>query len=114
MYVVKKHFGRTETRAGDFRTEQEAIAAIMDKLKEDKNFNLPATYGLYEGMDLIKEYTQDDIPASATEPSSDSTGASGKGSGKSFAPNPFSTTPRLGPQTWVKDDNKDEGEDKDK
>lgn len=111
MFIITKRYGRNETRISDFRTEQEAVAFIMEKLKEDKHFKLMATYCLYEGADLLKEYTQTDIPVSASDAAED-TAASGKGSGKSFAPSPFSTTPRLGPQTWIKEDSKDKDDEK--
>lgn len=113
MFVVTKRFGRNETRVGDFRVEQDAIAAIMEKLKEDRHFKLMATYCLYEGADLLKEYTQQDIPASRDDHSTADSAGSQKGSGKTFAPTPFNTTPRLGPQSWVKDDTTNE-DDKDK
>lgn len=114
MFVVTKRYGRNESRVGDFRAEQDAITVIMEKLKEDRHFKLMATYCLYEGADLLKEYTQDAIPVSASDNSSAADAAgSQKGSGKSFAPTPFNTTPRLGPQTWIKDDNTNE-DDKDK
>ncbi len=113
MFIITKRFGRNETRVADFRTEQDAINVIMEKLKEDRHFKLMATYCLYEGADLLKEYTQQDIPASVDDQSSSDAAGSQKGSGKSFAPTPFSTTPRLGPQTWIKDDTNEDDKDKD-
>lgn len=115
MFIVTKRYGRSETRVSDFSKEQDAINFIMEKLQEDKHFKLTATYGLYEGADLLREYTQNDIPASEGEGSSgsDASSVSKQGSSKTFAPTPFNTTPRLGPQTWIKDDTSNE-DDKDK
>lgn len=106
---------RNKTRIGNFSKEQEAVHFIMDKLQEDRHFKSVATYCLNEGADLLKEYTQDDlVTPTKNQIDEDASGASQQGSGKSFAPTPFSTTPRLGPQTWVKDVSKEEDEGKDK
>src|SRR6476620_5288771 len=112
MFVVTKRYGRSETRVGNFRTEQEAIADIMDKLTEDRTFKLAATYGLYEGADMLKEYTQDDIPVTTNEQDISDSSGSKKGSSKSFAPTPFNTTPHLGPRSYIKDDEEDDQKDK--
>lgn len=113
MFVVAKRFGRIETRLKEFSKQPEAESFIMEKLREDIQFKLMATYCLYEGADILREYTQMDVATptntNPSEDSSDTPSSQGKGSGKSFAPTPFSTTPRLGPQSWIKDD-----EDKDK
>jgi hypothetical protein len=115
MFVVTKRYGRTETRVGDFTKEQDAVKFIMEKLQEDRNFKLIATYGLYEGVDLLKEYTQDNLLVSGEDSgTADTTSASKTGSGKSFAPTPFNTAPRLGPQTWIKDTNPDNENDENK
>lgn len=112
MFVVKKRFGRAESRLSEFAKEQDAINFIMEKLKEDARFKSMAVYCLYEGADLLREYSQSDIPQEASESDADAgSGAQQKGSGQSFRPTPFNTTPRLGPQTWIKEDKKDEDED---
>lgn len=114
MFIVTKRYGRSETRVSDFSKEQDAVHAIMEKLQEDRHYKLMATYCLYEGADLLREYTQDDTPAIVSDKSeSDASSAAKQGSGKTFAPTPFNTTPRLGPQTWIKDDSTGE-DDKDK
>lgn len=110
MFVVTKRFGRIETRVNEFKQYNEAERFILEKLREDIQFKLMATYCLYEGADILREFTQADAEADTESgASSDSSGSEGgKGTGKSFAPTPFSTSPRLGPHTWIKDDNKDE------
>ena len=107
MYYVAQRFGSTETRIKDFSNEPEALRFIMEKLQEDKLYKLNAVYCLYEGMDLIGEYSQDDLVQAPTDEESS---ASQKGSEKSFRPTPFNTTPRLGPQSWIVggDDDKDD------
>ena len=107
MYHVAQRFGSTETRIEQFNKESEAILFIMQKLQEAKLYKLNAVYCLYEGMDLVREYSQEDLVENPVEEESSS---SQKGSEKSFRPTPFSTTPKLGPQSWIRgdDDNKDE------
>lgn len=114
MYFVAKRFGRgPETRLQEFSKEPDAIVFIMEKLREDKHFNLNAIYCLYEGADLLREFSQTDLPTELPTAIAESdSSASQKGSEKSFRPTPFSTTPRLGPQSWISDDKKDEDEKK--
>lgn len=115
MFIVTKRFGRAESRLSDFKKEQDAIAYIMERLNEDKGVQSTATYGLYEGADLLKEYTQQDIPVSANktnDEASDSGPGSQRSSGRSFAPTPFDTSPRMGPRTWVRDAGEDESDKK--
>ncbi|MDA8561906.1 hypothetical protein N9L02_02195 [Gammaproteobacteria bacterium] len=110
MFVVMKKFGRNETRVANYSKEQEAISAILEKLKEDKSYKLDATYCLYEGADLLKEYNQKDIPVSASDSAENNSEASKKGSSQSFSPTPLNMTPSLGPRSSIKDvdDKKDE------
>ncbi len=115
MYYVAKRFGRTETRLQEFSKEPEAVSFIMEKLQEDKLYKLDAVYCLYEGADIVQEYSQSDVVAPAESSGAESdTAASGKGSDKSFRPSPFSTTPRIGPQTWIVGDDKDQKDDDEK
>ncbi len=116
MFLVTKRFGRNESRLQSFKNEQDAEQFIIEKLREDKQFKVIATYCLYEGADLIREYTQSDIPVGGTASSSSSsddhqTAGGGQGRGSSFTPNPFSTSPKPAgmPQGWgsAKDDEKE-------
>jgi len=118
MFIVTKRFGRSETRLSDFSKEADAKKFIQKKLQEDVLFKLTAIYGLYEGADLIQEFTQKDIvqqashSGSSDESDADSGssggGSSGQGAGSrsSFAPTPFNTAPRPTgiPHSWVKDE----------
>lgn len=114
MFVVTKRFGRgAETRVKEFTKEPEAIQFIMEKLKEDQQFKVVAIYGLHEGADLVREFTESDLPPDTTShQDSDNSSASQRGSGQTFNPSPFNTTPRIGPQTGLRDVPKDD-EDKD-
>lgn len=112
MFVVTKRFGRAESRLSDFTKEKDAIDFIFAQLADDKRMVITATYGLYEGADLLREYSQENLPTTASEADAADATSADKSSGKRFAPTPFSTTPRLGPQTWVKDDGKNDEDDK--
>jgi hypothetical protein len=115
MFVVTKRFGRAETRVKEFTQELAAESFILEKLREDRSFKLMATYCLYEGADLLKEYTQDNIPvdtASDESAAADASSASQKGSGQSFRPTPFNTSPRIGPQSWISKDEDNKEKDK--
>jgi hypothetical protein len=91
----------------NFTKETDALKFIQDKLKEDILFKVNATYCLYEGADLMREFTQDDAaaaPASKDAPTGSS--ASGAGSRSSFTPTPFNNAPRPPgmPHSWIKDE----------
>lgn len=111
MFVVTKRFGRSETRLGDFKKEIEAKQFIQKQLQDDIRFKLTATYGLYEGADLLQEFTQQDAIKQSADDSSSGSDSSGQGAGSrsSFSPTPFNTAPRPGgvPHNWVKDENED-------
>lgn len=111
MFLVTKRFGRNENRLQSFKNEPEAEAFIFEKLREDKQFKVIATYCLYEGADLIREYSQSDIPASSSAASASDQSAGGHGRASSFNPNPFNTAPKPAgmPQGWgsARDDEKE-------
>jgi hypothetical protein len=107
MFVVTKRFGRSETRAGDFSKQVDAEKFIKEKLCEDILYKINATYGLYEGVDLLQEFKQSDVIDESTDSSASSTDSTGSsGSRSSFSPTPFNTAPRPTgmPQSWVKDE----------
>lgn len=103
MFSVAKRFGRSESRLDNFNKQADAEKFIQEKLQEDIRFKVNATYALYEGADLLREYTQDDV---VSAPADTSSSAQGAGSRSSFTPTPFNTAPRPGgvPHNWVKDD----------
>jgi hypothetical protein len=111
MFVVTKRFGRSETRVGDFSKQADALKFIQEKLREDILYKINATYGLYEGADLLQELKQSDVVTTQTDSSTllsgDSTGA--PGSRSSFSPTPFNTAPRPTgmPPNWIKDEDDD-------
>ncbi len=110
MYSVTKRFGRTETRIKDFPKEADAMIFIKEKLLEDIRFKIMASYCLYEGADLLREFTQQEVETGETGDSSGS-GSQQRGTGQSFAPTPFATTPRIGPQSFVRDNKEDDKKD---
>ena len=112
MYVVTRRFDRgSNIRLKDFNKRIDAEDFIQERLQEDFNFkiNVNAIYGLYEGADILKEYTQADKLAKSQESSSSSDASSSQsaGSRSSFNPNPFNTAPRPAgmPNHWSKDTN---------
>jgi hypothetical protein len=111
MFVVTKRFGRSETRLRDFNKETDANQFIQEQLQDDIRFKLMATYGLYEGADLLKEFTQKDAIQESSSDSSGEGGTNGQstGSRSSFSPTPFNTTPRPGgmPPNWIKGEEED-------
>lgn len=107
MFVVTKRFGRSETRMGDFRQQKDAESFIQEKLQDDIRYKINATYGLYEGADLLKEFKQSDVVMKESDTGgTDSSSAGGAGQRSSFTPTPFNTAPRPTgmPQNWVKDE----------
>lgn len=108
MFKVAQKFGRSENFLQEFSEESQAIDFIMEKLKQDKHFKVMASYCLYEWSDLIREYTQDDIPEDTQNKNDDEDAnkGAGRGSGQSFNPTPFNTAPRMPgmPHGWVKDE----------
>ncbi len=109
MFYVTKKFGRSENRLKDFAQEKEARDFIFEKLKEDRQFKVTATYCLYEGMDMLQEFSVVDIPEEQSGSEEESESGQKKGSTQSFRPTPFGTTPTVGPKSYIRDD-----EDKDK
>jgi hypothetical protein len=108
LYKVAKQFARgAETSVADFNNMNEAKQYIYEKLAEDARMKLKVTYRIYEGMDLVEEFTESQLPQSASS-SESSSGSSSAGSGQrsGFQPTPFNTSPRPSgmPPNWVKDD----------
>lgn len=111
IYKVTKKFPRSpETVQGSFKTLDEAKKFIQEKLTQDAALKVTATYGLYEGMDLIEEFDQSKLEETTTT-SGGNSGNGGKSRGQSFNPSPLNVTPmpRGLPRSYIKDDedNKD-------
>lgn len=106
MYEVKKKFQRgTETSAGRFNTMSQAQQFIQQELEKDALMKIAASYGLYEGADLMKWYDQADLVAGDVDSGSGSGGGGQKGSSQTFNPSPFNATPapKGTPRSWVND-----------
>lgn len=106
MFIVKKRAGRNEIHLKEFSKEPEAIQFIYEKIREDRHYKIIGIYCLYEGADLIREFSASDVPETSTE-------GSRQKSGQSFSPTPFNVAPRPSsvPHGWVKDE-EDGGEKK--
>lgn len=115
LYRVTKQYGRGgESPVAQFDNMKDAKALIQEKLLEDERFRVKATYRLWEGMDLLREFTEADIERSSSGRDSESDGgAGGAGQRSRFQPTPFNATPRPSgsPPNWIKDEDE---EDKDK
>ena len=115
MYQVKKRFLRgAETLAAEFKVEKEAEIFIKKKLEEDARLRVNAIYCLYEGADLLREFTQQDMDISSFNVKASEPAEQQKSSGQRFNPSPLNTAPRPKgfPQSGFK--NKEEGEEKGK
>jgi hypothetical protein len=115
MFFVTKCFipSRREIREKDFSRQEEAEKFIQEKLQEDIIYKVAATYGLYEGIlyegaDLIEEFTQKDVISAGPVFSRTSDSSQAAGTGETFNPSPFTTTARPdGPQNWKKEREED-------
>lgn len=113
LFTVMKCFGRSETRENEFKKQSDAEQFIRDKLREDINLKINAIYRIYEGMDLLKEFTQKDAASAPIAPTSASeSGSQQKGSRQVFSPSPLQTSPR--PKGIMSPHWKNENEDGDK
>ena len=115
MYIVKQ---RSAARPGEqeimrLLKEPDAVQFIQEKIQQDLLYKMNNIYTLYEGDDFLREFTQDSVIAIQSTSSEEDTGsqASGKSSTQSFRPTPFNTAPRIGPQSYIRDE---ENEDKEK
>lgn len=106
MFKVVRRLGRNETVLEQFNKQQDAEKFIFEKLREDTLYKLVSSYLLYEGMDILREYTEKDLP-----PEVPSSSGSSQGSRQSFNPTPFNAAPR--PASMPKSGFKEESDDDD-
>ncbi len=107
LYKVAKQFARgPEVSVAQFNNMNEAKQFIFEKLAEDVRMKLKVTYRIYEGMDLVEEFTESQLPKSVTDSGSSSGSGAGSGQRSGFQPTPFNNSPRPPgmPPNWVKDD----------
>lgn len=105
MFKVSKRLGRNETELQRFVKLTDAEQFIFEKLREDQTYKVISSYAVYEGFDLLKEYTEKDLP-----PEVQASGAGQAGSGQSFSPTPLAMSPRPAslPRSGFKDEEKDD------
>ncbi|HSW94255.1 MAG TPA: hypothetical protein VLJ15_07895 [Gammaproteobacteria bacterium] len=111
LYRVTKQYGRGgETPVAQLDNIQAAKALIQEKLLEDARFKVRATYRLWEGMDLLREFTEADIIETRSSGSDSDQGGAGQGQRSRFQPTPFNATPRPpgSPPNWIKDDDEED------
>lgn len=111
MYKVTKRFGSgAEIQVGLFNQEREAKTFIQQKLEDDHRLQmLNTTYSMYEGVDKIRDFAQNDRDISSAEEEASS---QKKGSGQSFQPTPFQMGPRPAgiPRSGFKEDEEQDKE----
>ncbi len=107
LYKVTKQYARgSDAPVAEFNELNDAKLFIEAKLQADARLKVKITYRLFEGIELLQEFTESSQPASS--------GGAGQGQGaqqsSSFQPTPFKTAPRPGgmPQSWIKDSGKKE------
>lgn len=109
-YKVFIHYGRgSDILSAQFRDLADAKLFIERKLANDTSQPSKMIYRLYDMDELIKEYDPVKEPAQSGQAKTQQ-GSQGKGSGASFRPTPFNTTPRPAgsPQKWIIDPDEEE------
>jgi len=110
LYKVSKLYSRgTDIYIAEFQETNDAKMFIDVKLAEDSRLKVKVTYRLYEGLELLEEFTESTGQSGAA-------GASSAGASQtqrtSFQPTPFNTSPRPPglPHAWLKDEDVKEEE----
>ncbi len=112
LYRVTQQYQRGgETVIAEFSTAENARIFVQAKLQEDARLKVNTTYRIFEGMDIVEVLGEADVAAGAGGSSVASSGSSARQS-SSFQPTPFNMAPRPGgiPHSWLKSDEKKEGE----
>ncbi|EKD54246.1 MAG: hypothetical protein ACD_60C00105G0004 [uncultured bacterium] len=107
LYKITKQYARgTDIPVAEFNDMNDAKLFVSAKQEEDAKLRVKVTYRLFEGLDLLQEFTES---AGSTSISSSGGGVQQK---SSFQPTPFNNAPRPAgmPHSWVKDDEKKESE----
>lgn len=113
IYRVTKKYGTgADILVTQFNNINDAKKHIQEKLIEDARYKLKVTYRLWEGMDMLEEFTEAQVTESASD--SDSGAGSGAGQRSGFQPTPFNMAPRPPgmPHSWIKDDDDQKDDDK--
>ena len=110
LYRVTKQYGRgPDILVEQFRDIQPAKNFIMTKLADDARVKVKSTWKLWEGMDLLEEFTE--LNLSDTSSRDEGSGSSsGQGQRSSFQPTPFNMAPRPpgSPHSWINDEEDDD------
>lgn len=109
-YKVFIQYGRgSDLLSAQFKDLADAKLFIERKLVNDASQHSRVIYRLYDMDVLIKEYDSAKEPVQSDQAATQQ-GSQGKGSGASFRPTPFNTTPRPAgtPQKWIIDPDEEE------
>ncbi len=99
--VTKRYTRGTDMLIAEFNDTNDAKMFIKAKLAEDARMKVKVTYCIFEGMDLLEEFSESD-----QQDSGSSSGSAGSGQRSSFQPTPFNASPRPPgmPHNWLKDE----------
>jgi hypothetical protein len=111
MYRIGKRFQKGSTEQalpGQYNTIEEAKASIQTLMLVDAGLSMKTVYVLHEGMDELESFETEQFIASQSG-SASSGSQQGAGSGQSFNPTPFQTSPRPAglPPSSFRDEKKD-------
>ncbi len=104
LYKVTKQYARgTDVPVAEFNDINDAKIFVFARLAEDAKLKVKVTYRLFEGIEMLEEFSES--PASASGGVSQTSGSSA-GQKSSFQPTPFNAAPRPPgmPHNWIKDD----------
>lgn len=103
LFRVTKQYARgNDILVAQFNDANDAKIFINARLIEDARVKVKVTYRLFEGMELLEEFTE----SSATTGGSSGGSSAGAQQRTSFQPTPFNATPRPPgmPSNWLKDE----------
>ncbi|HLB42864.1 MAG TPA: hypothetical protein VJN02_08475 [Gammaproteobacteria bacterium] len=103
FYQIKIKYDRgSEILCAEFDDLGKAESFINGEMAANLSLNIKASYRIYEGVDLVKEYSPEKNNLNTTQ----SSGSQGQTSTAGFRPTPFNKAPRPSgvPQKWEQDD----------
>ncbi len=103
LFKVTKQYSRgSDIPVAEFNDINDAKSFIEAKIDYDVRVKVKVTYRLFEGMELLDEFSTDQASSGGSQSSS----GAGTGQTTRFQPTPFNATPRPQglPPNWLKDD----------
>ena len=103
LYKVTKQYARgTDAPMAEFNDINDAKIFIFARLAEDAKLKVKVTYRLFEGVEMLEEFSESQASVSGVSQAS----GSSAGQKSNFQPTPFNAAPRPAgmPHSWIKDD----------